>query len=382
MLEPDPRALLDALLAADGRVLGDAELCQVEAGREGPITGYAVRWTRGSQEGRDLVYVEPCTRGQAGGVLLVDPQSGRRRLVWRYPDDPALPALPLAVHPDAVAALLPRLGVRSVPVGLELMTYRPRRRAVVHVRPEAGSAVYLKVLRPEHAELVHDKYRTLHAAGLPVPQPLGWAPAGLLALAEVPGVPAAHLLPDVVAAPRFAAELAALLERLRGAVRMDWPPRRTPAVAVGWYAAQLIRARPEQARRIAAVRDAVLASPRAEAVGIHGDLHLGQVLVDPARPGRITGLLDVDTAGPGEPVDDAAALVSHLALTALTAADDRERTAARWAAREWTPHLVRGPLHPRLAGHLLALALEPATRGDDALTDELLAAAERATVPG
>jgi hypothetical protein len=44
--------------------------------------------------------------------------------------------------------------------------------------------------------------------------------------------------------------------------------------------------------------------------------HVGQVFVDPQHPSRITGVLDIDTAGLGDPADDAAAFYAHLVVTA------------------------------------------------------------------
>ncbi|MCJ0702551.1 aminoglycoside phosphotransferase family protein, partial [Frigoribacterium faeni] len=77
-----------------------------------------------------------------------------------------------------------------------------------------------------------------------------------------------------------------------------------------------------QPRRAAEI-DAVYAEidrRRASWVGdpltvIHGDLHLEQLFVDPAEPWRVTGVLDIDTAGVGHPARDAAALVAHLVVT-------------------------------------------------------------------
>jgi aminoglycoside phosphotransferase (APT) family kinase protein len=44
---------------------------------------------------------------------------------------------------------------------------------------------------------------------------------------------------------------------------------------------------------------------------VHGDFYEGQLLVD---GGRICGLLDVDTAGPGDRLDDLACLLGHLSV--------------------------------------------------------------------
>src|SRR5690606_11465415 len=51
-------------------------------------------------------------------------------------------------------------------------------------------------------------------------------------------------------------------------------------------------------------------------VTVHGDLHLGQVFVDTTTRNSIVGLLDIDTAGLGDPADDAAAMWAHLKVTA------------------------------------------------------------------
>ena len=50
---------------------------------------------------------------------------------------------------------------------------------------------------------------------------------------------------------------------------------------------------------------------------VHGDLHEGQLIV---RDGEVTGVLDVDDAGPGDPLDDRATLLGHLRFRAITSA--------------------------------------------------------------
>lgn len=383
MPDLDAQPLLEALLAADGRTLLEHQLCQVDVGRSGQVRGYEVSWSRGADQGRDLVYVEPATGDPGVGVQVADPRTAARHRAWRYPDDPALPALPPAVHLDAVAVLLPRLGVGAAPTGLELMSYRPGRRAVVRVHLQAGTAVYLKVVRAERVELVHEKHRVLHEAGLPVPRPLGWSPSGLLALAALPGVPAADVLPKVAYDEQFPTSVAALARQLAPATGARWPARRTPTAAVAWYAEQVAGVAPglaERARAIAAAVAAAVPDHATGAGGIHGDLHLGQLLVDPDDPGTIVGLLDVDTAGPGHPDEDAVALLAQLEVVGLADhGDDALTAAAVVAGATWPRLLVReqGRFEVRMAAHLLAYALDPAARGDLAHADALLGRADR-----
>jgi len=49
-------------------------------------------------------------------------------------------------------------------------------------------------------------------------------------------------------------------------------------------------------------------------VVVHGDLHEGQLVVAP--DGTVTGLLDIDDLGTGDPLDDHATLIAHLRFRA------------------------------------------------------------------
>ncbi|MGQ0573367.1 MAG: phosphotransferase, partial [Pseudonocardia sp.] len=90
-------------------------------------------------------------------------------------------------------------------------------------------------------------------------------------------------------------------------------------------------------------------------VPVHGDLYDSQLLVD---GGRVTGLLDVDTAGGGHRVDDWANLLAHLSVLA-----DEGLAPARGYGAELLAHaerrLPRGRLRPRVAAAVLGLATGP-----------------------
>ena len=48
---------------------------------------------------------------------------------------------------------------------------------------------------------------------------------------------------------------------------------------------------------------------------VHGDLHEAQIFV--GDDGNLTGIIDLDDLGPGDPLDDAAVLLGHLEYRAL-----------------------------------------------------------------
>ena len=92
-----------------------------------------------STAGRDVLTDSP-------GLVRLDGDDGRL-LAWRHPHDPALPALVTACDPSLLQGLLPGAGPVTE---LELVGYRPLRRAVLRAVRD-GTTTYVKVLRPATA---------------------------------------------------------------------------------------------------------------------------------------------------------------------------------------------------------------------------------------
>lgn len=231
--------------------------------------------------------------------------------VWRFPHDPFLPGLPAAYDQGAVAHLLSDLGLGAGPVRLRVRAYRPGRRAVIEATGQHGRA-FLKAVRPKRVVSLHQRHRLLTAAGVPVPHSYGHTDDGLLVLAAVSGRSLRQVLTADEPVPS-GRQLMSLLDRLPAQLA-DGPRRRTWAQRADHYAAVLASALPEQAAAVTALAAAITTeSGTGPTVPVHGDFYESQLLV---RAGRISGLLDVDTAGAGDRIDDLACLLGHFSLLA------------------------------------------------------------------
>lgn len=366
--------LLDAAVATAGGELVDWRVRQVDH-RPGSTTTVAyratVRWdgvtrceTLGASVGRSRDGTKP------GVVTLTDGDA--TVAVWRFPDDPALPALPAAFDPVRVEELLEGLGVghqaRAHPE-LGVRAYRPTRRAVIEARA-AAARVFLKVLRPRKVADLHRRHELLSDAGLPVPRPLGWSDEGLLVLSPLRGTEMRAAVRDGARIPS-PDEVLDLLDRLPDEVR-DLPRRPAWSESAEHYAGVIGAALPAEAGRAADLAGAVGARLAERGPGTdptHGDLYESQIML---TDGRITGLLDVDSAGPGHRADDLACLVAHLDVLSLTrskdAAQAEQASRMRRLAADYATAFVaagdgrgadRADLCARVAGVLLSLATGP-----------------------
>lgn len=366
--------LLDAAVATAGGELVDWRVRQVDH-RPGSTTTVAyratVRWdgvtrseTLGASVGRARDSRKP------GVVTLSDGDA--TVAVWRFPDDPALPALPGAFDPAGVEELLAGLGVghqaRAHPE-LKVRAYRPTRRAVIEARA-AAARVFLKVLRPRKVADLHRRHDLLSRAGLPVPRPLGWSDDGLLVLSPLRGTEMRAAVRDGARIPS-PDDVLDLLDRLPAEVS-DLPRRPAWSESAEHYAGVIGAALPAEAGRAADLAGAVGARLAERGTGTdptHGDLYEAQIML---TEGRITGLLDVDSAGPGHRADDLACLVAHLDVLSLVRGTDPAQStyaarmrrlaadyAAAFAAAPQGRGADRGDLSARVAGVLLSLATGP-----------------------
>jgi hypothetical protein len=275
---------------------------------------------------------------------------------WRWPHDPSLPGLAAAVDRARVASLLDDLGIGGGSVQLRVRSYRPGRRAVIEATGRRGR-LFLKVVRPASVEALHDMHRSL-ADHLPVPDSLGWTAEGLLVLHGLRGRTLRDLLRSGRSEVPPPGAIDALLDRLPRELAAG--PRRKGLVAdADRHAAAIGSALPSLRDQAAQLAADVRARPLATQplVPVHGDLYESQLLID---RGRVTGLLDIDTAGAGHRADDLANLCAHLSVLALVA--DHTKVIKRYGS-ELLAH-AEGRFDPvdvrtRIAAAVIGLATGP-----------------------
>jgi aminoglycoside phosphotransferase len=310
--------------------------------------------------------------------------------VWRFPDDPDLPGLAAATDERRVRVLLDRCGVDPGPVEVRVRSYRPGRRAVVEVRTPAVRA-FVKVVRPSAVALLAERHRLLRAAGVPVPQVLGAHDDGRLVLEALTGTSLRARLREGGDPAPSGPELLELLELLPAAL-CALPRRTSWTDDVRAHAAVTAGALPEEADRCRQLSDGVRAAVDDEVADepVHGDLYDAQLLL---HGGRTSGLLDVDTAGPGRRADDLACLLGHAHVLAHSEPAHADTTLP--LVRRWLADFERRDdpvdLRARTAGVVLSLTTGPhrvqaagwqdLTRARLDLAEQWLTAAEGGPAP-
>lgn len=283
-----------------------------------------VRWPGRGTTGEALVAT---TGGTLPAGALVVEDGDASVAVWRVPHDPELPGLASALDDMVVRALFDDLGLPPGPVTLRLRAYRPLRRAVVEVTTPRGR-LFLKVVKPGRAEALHRHHVALSAV-VPTPRSHGWsAELGVVALQALPGRTLRRALDGNRAALPGPGALLGLLDALPPVVG---PAVGAPSASAARHGRLVAAVVPDLGPRVRDLVAGVAAGTGAgddRAMPVHGDLHEAQLLVD---GGRITGLLDVDTAGPGHRTTDLATLIGH--LSALAASSSRRASVERYAAQ-------------------------------------------------
>ncbi|MDO5744858.1 MAG: phosphotransferase, partial [Micrococcaceae bacterium] len=176
-----------------------------------------------------------------------------------------------------------------------------------------GHQLFLKVLRQD-AQVFHDKHLSLLEAGVPAPIPVGLPTSGVLALHRAHGEALAEGLMHDPGLPLDPQRIIDLLDSLPQSL-MKVPARPAWSDRLGWYGHAAQTAVPDQAGNIGSMLRRLVGiledSERGELVPSHGDFYEANIFV---LDGNITGLLDIDSAGPGYLVDDLACFLGHLAV--------------------------------------------------------------------
>ncbi|MFP5417097.1 MAG: phosphotransferase [Actinomycetes bacterium] len=288
----------------------------------------------------------------------------REVAVWLYPNDPDLPGLARAAYPESMAAVLNAYRAVSTPVAaadldLEMVTYRPRRRAVLRATVRGGETFFVKVLRERLFLDVTKRHDLLLGAGVPAPPIAARTADFLLVLGKLPGRPLARAVFDPEP-PCTAEGLIAVLDSMPSAVAAL--ERRPPwADAIAHYATMVAAALPEESGRldwvVAEIETGLAGIPRGDEP-THGDFHEGQVHV---ADGRVVGILDIDTIGPGRRADDLACMIAHLSTIQRMNAEQEARVHA--LLRAWVPvfdeRVDPVELRLRAAAVIISLATGP-----------------------
>ncbi|AXE38238.1 phosphotransferase [Acidipropionibacterium virtanenii] len=365
---PAVENLLRAAVEHAGGALESWRLDHVDAnpGRSTTATYQAmVRWSYGSRP--ELLGVSARSAGpltsDARAEIFAD--GDREVAVWLYPDDPDLPGLATAAYPERMAELITRLGLVGRPVSpaqvsLHMIGYRPRRRAVLRVDvTDPRRTFYVKVLRDRLFDEILTRHRILLRGGVPAPEVAGITDDNLLILAELPGRPLAKAIFDPVE-PCTADDLIDVLDTMPTAVAAL--ERRPPwTEAVDHYAQMVATALPSQSGRLSWMSSMILQGLAAVPPGheaTHGDFHEGQVHV---ADGRVCGVLDVDTIGPGRRADDLACMVAH--LSTVQRMDAQQAARVHHLIRTWVPvfdeRVDPTELRLRAAAVIISLATGP-----------------------
>lgn len=346
--------IVTAALAAGGGV-PPAPTVRVDAVHHRPGVGVSVVYlvehgpapARVSE--RIVASTAPTSRrdSTAGVAVLSDGQRSIR--VWRLPDDPALPALRPTLDPGTLGSWL-RTAER---ITIDLLTYRPTRRAVVAARTSERT-VYAKVLPPRKA----DGLRHRHHLSPQAPEVIGTPAPGVVLIAQAPGSSLAQALasgdPAQVPSPadvlRFVRELPVAASELEA--RPSWVDR------LDFHAEAARVALPEREAEVEAIQRRIasaLARTEAGPVTVtHGDLHVANLFVDKGVP---VAVIDVDSLGPGHLIDDLATLLAHLLVLPALAPDVYPEVSA--LARSWfgefARHVDPDGLRARTAAVLISL---------------------------
>ncbi|MDY5584517.1 MAG: phosphotransferase [Arcanobacterium sp.] len=255
----------------------------------------------------------------AGGRRL---RLGETRVsIWEYPFDPELPALELASDPNQISDFLGEV------VELELLGYRPTRRAVVRADREGQDPLFIKVLRPKEQVSLEERLNAVAQAGLAAPQIYRSAP-GMVVMTAVKGRPLSRLLAETSSRvlPSKRPSFETLEETLNSLEQaLDKLPMLMPGKKLrpAWaersehYAEAASLALPHRLRECNRIGSEITRRLKRADVGpqvpTHGDFYEANIYVG-ENNNIFSAILDLDSFGPGYRVHDWGCLLGHMSV--------------------------------------------------------------------
>jgi hypothetical protein len=303
------------------------------------IVNFHARMTGPAGEAREEVVAAVADNQglpQGAPVQLV---CGQQVAMWRFPQDPVLSSLHRVVDTESLSEMLGYLHLEPRRVKITPLVYRPTRRAVVRLSLKSDTLsfdraagriemhpgereIYLKIVQPrraEHIGRVHDEL----GAHLPIPRCYGaWSDEGLLALEGLPGMTLRDFIRKETSSPPSPEQLLALLD---GLPEMPFPMGRVRSMRrrVRDHERLLRTILPDHERRVRRLGRVLRALPSERPAVVHGDFYDSQVIVNAA--GAVTGLLDLDGVGWGDPTDDMASMLGRIWTSGQTEGKGRDR---------------------------------------------------------
>jgi aminoglycoside phosphotransferase (APT) family kinase protein len=237
--------------------------------------------------------------------------------VWRWPFDPVLADLERIVTPARAARTL--ADVARGPLDVTVVVYRPAERVVVRIVDADGRELYVKLVAPHAVTPLAERHRALRDAGLPVPAVIAEGDTWI-AMEALQGPTWRQVVKSGDGPWPTPDAVTELCDRIGAAELGHARPVRPRVLDAAAHARMLAAVAATQRDRLHRIaerfdREAELAAARCGTI-VHGDLHEGQLIL--GDDGAITGLLDVDDVGPGDPVDDVANVIGHLHFRAGT----------------------------------------------------------------
>jgi aminoglycoside phosphotransferase len=323
-----------------------------------------IDWREGRRR-NDTLLAGTTLNGPLPGTLPLVAETAAGQLevsVWRYPFDPVVEGLPIAVTAERLAPLF--ASTLRAPLTLKVVAYRPTERAVVRVLDGAGRTTYVKAVRPAAVQALVDRHQQLRTAGLPVPEVIDADIAsGLVVLAELPGPTLRERIKADLAGrptPEALLRLTGQLARIPAAGLPKVAGRIRDAMSHARVLESVAPDVAQQLRELVVIFARSLPEVDARSGGvIHGDLHEGQLIVNDG--GEVVGLLDIDDLGLGDPLDDLATLAAHTRFRALAAgaAGDGIRRYSDQLRAGFAQHVDSAELDIAISAVLVGLATGP-----------------------